>query len=101
MFSLTMVNAITGTLTILPIYRLTIGFFKRKDLAILSSFLFICSPLVWIQSVVGLSDVCNLFFVTLSAYWLYLGIEQKKKFYLGSLSFALAMGVRLNDFVLG
>ncbi|MFX1520927.1 MAG: hypothetical protein ACFFCD_13500, partial [Promethearchaeota archaeon] len=48
-----------------------------------------------------LSDVCNLFFVTLSAYWLYLGIEEKKKFYLGSLSFALAMGVRLNDFVLG
>ncbi|WP_287582767.1 hypothetical protein [Candidatus Borrarchaeum sp.] len=45
-FSLTMVSAITSTLTILPIYRLTIKFFDRKDLATLSSILFIVSPLV-------------------------------------------------------
>lgn len=99
LFSLTIVSAITSTLTILPIYRLTNKLFERTDLATLASSLFIVSPLFWIHSVVAMSDVCNVFFLSLAGYWLYLGIEEKKKFYLGSFCLALAMGVRLTNFI--
>ncbi|PIP54551.1 MAG: hypothetical protein COX07_04730 [Bacteroidetes bacterium CG23_combo_of_CG06-09_8_20_14_all_32_9] len=95
------VNIIFSIITLFPLYFL----FKRiynESTALILCFLFSLSPIIFRLSLLTLAETPYLFFVSLSAYVLYKGLEEKEIVYvfLGGIIASVAGGFRYESWML-
>ena len=99
--ALVLPNVIFGSLTIIPLYFLTVSMFSKK-VAILTILLYMVNPLCWLQSESPMPDTTGLFFIILSIQLLYFSLNKidNQKIYLaaGSFVMGIALGTKLTFF---
>jgi len=97
--SLTFISALFGSLSLIPTYLLSEKFFNVR-VGIISVIILSLTPAHLLFSEVAMTDIVSMFFITLTVYILYLGIESKKYLYIGSVILGLTLGVRQTDVLL-
>ena len=95
--SLTLLSALLGSLAAVPLYLLTLLMFDKK-IAVVSSVLFLLTPIEWTLSTVALTNVPGLFFLILFTYFLYKYSKNPKILPLVSLFGGFILGVRFTEF---
>lgn len=93
-----------SSLTVYPLFSLARQLFSEK-VATLTAILYLINPLCWLQAERPTSDAMGLFFVTLSADFLYrafnpmlTNFNNKNCLFWGGLALGLGLGVRLSYF---
>lgn len=93
-----------SSLTVYPLFSLAKQLFSEK-VATLTAILYLINPLCWLQAERPTSDAMGLFFVTLSADFLYRAFNpmltnsnSKYCLFWGGLALGLGLGVRLSNF---
>lgn len=94
--ALTSLSALLGSLSIIPLYLLTKNMFDKKT-AVLSSLIFIVTPVHWVFSERAFTDIPGLFFLLAFGYFIYSSRGNPKKLLLSSLFAGLILGVRFNE----
>lgn len=97
-FSLTLMSAIFGTLAIIPLYLLLKQIFNQKRSALIGIAMFLITPVVWLLSESALTDIVGLFFLILTAFLLYIYVNNPKAIVWVSFLAGLTIGVRFNEF---
>ena len=93
LLSLTLLSALLGSLTVVPIYLLLREFVGPK-LAVAGSLLFVVNPLAWSLSEAALSDAPSMFFGALLAWLCYRARHSDWSFIFAAIVASLAIGVR-------
>lgn len=104
-WALMMPGILFGSLTIYPLYALAIKMFSQR-VAILTAGLYILNPLCWLQAERPTSDATGMFFIIVSACFLYRVVDihnnssagKGRYLFWGCLVLGLGLGVRLSYF---
>jgi len=94
--SLTLLSSILGSLSVIPFFLLVKKLFKNKNLAIISSFLFIFIPIGWMMSEVALTNMPGLFSLLVFTYLLFL--YGRKNLPILSFLGGFILGIRFTEF---
>lgn len=95
--SLTLLSALFGSLSALPLYLIIKNFANRK-IACLSAILFLATPVHWTLSEVALTNIVGLSFLVTSVYFLYRGLKSDKHLLIGSFLSGITIGVRFAEY---
>ena len=95
----TLISAIFGTLALIPTYLISKEIFDER-VGLLSAVLLSFAPAQMLFSEVVMTDIVSLFFVTFTAYLLYLGIKSTKYLYFGALMVGITAGIRMTDIIM-
>lgn len=95
--SLTFLSALLGSLSSLPLFLILRSMINRT-LALLSTILFLITPLNWLLSEVALSNIPGMFFTITTAWLLYTANNSTKKLYLASFLTGITLGVRFAEY---
>lgn len=95
----TLISAIFGTLALIPTYLISKEIFDER-VGLLSAVLLSFAPAQMLFSEVVMTDIVSLFFVTFTAYLLYLGIRSTKYLYFGALMVGITAGIRMTDIIM-
>ncbi len=93
LLALNLVSVISGSLSIPIVYLLFKDMFSER-IATLSTFLYAINPLNWVIDEKALTDGLASFFVILTMYLLYKGLDSRFYLLLGCFSLGLTIGVR-------
>lgn len=95
--SLTFISAVLGSLSSIPFYFLAKEVSNRKT-AILTTTLFLVTPIHWVLSEVALTNIPGMFFATLTACLLYKAKGSKNCLLLASFLAGITLGVRFAEY---
>lgn len=98
-YSLTLLSALSGALTLLPFYLLVQRMFRNSTLSALASVLLMVLPQFWLNSLKALADIPAILFAVLSLYLFY-GYAQtgkRRDLLVGALVLSLGVGVRITN----
>jgi 4-amino-4-deoxy-L-arabinose transferase-like glycosyltransferase len=98
-YSLTLLSALSGALTLLPFYLLVQRMFGNRTLSAASSLLLMVLPQFWLNSIKAISDVPAVLFATSSLYLFYRYAQSGKRvdLLLGALILGLGIGIRITN----
>jgi len=94
--ALTIMSTVFGSLTVIPLFLLAKEMFDKK-VALLSSLLFIVTPIHWTLSEVVLTNIPGQFFLVTLTYFLYKYRHSFKGVLLVSFLFGLMLGIRFTE----
>ena len=95
----TLISAIFGTLALIPTFLISKKIFNDR-VGLLSAVLLSFTPAQMLFSEVVMTDIVSLFFVTFTAYILYLGISSTRYLYFGALMVGITAGIRMTDIIM-
>ncbi len=95
-YSLTLLSAILGSLSVIPLYLLAQELFNKQT-AILSALFYIALPVQWTLSEQALSDIPGIFFLILIIFFIYHFRKSKKALFICAFFGGLILGFRLNE----
>jgi len=98
-YSLTLLSALSGALTLLPFYLLVQRMFGNRTLSVLSSLLLVVLPQFWLNSIKALSDIPAVLFAISSLYLFYRYAQggRRMDLLLGAFVLSLGIGVRITN----
>jgi len=98
-YSLTLLSALCGSLTLLPFYLLVQRMFRNSTLSVLASLFLMVLPQFWLNSLKALSDIPATLFAVSSLYLFYRYAQDGKRLdlLLGALILSLGIGVRVTN----
>lgn len=94
--ALTLMSAILGSLSIIPLYLLAQKMFG-KLVALGSAILMIIIPIHWKLSELAFTDIPGFFFLTVASYFIYLSKNSLKKLILSAFFSGIILGFRFNE----
>jgi len=97
--TLTVISAVSGSLSLIPTYLIAKGFFGDRS-AILASILLSLAPAHLLFSEVAMTDMVSLLFLTTTVYLVYRGLDSARYTYISSFAMGITMGIRWTDVLL-